>query len=271
VGWLIFDFPNKNHTSNITLLFWGGAIMRMRILSRILAWALTQLLLTTGTSMANTVDIVHDGFGAYDALTVWGGGEYGTEVAAGVYTLYKTGDTGSGSAWHNGPIAGFCVELNQAAPAQTHQYSVGMPDDMVISYTGETLGTGRANSLRELYGRYYDSSWSLSGATTQQNREAAAFAAAVWEIIYEGAPGTTGHWDVTADGTSGLGGFLAANVDAEMANRWLQSLTGAGPKADLRVFTNGGAQNFLVAVPEPTTILLLGLGGLGFLRRRRQP
>ncbi|MCU0913699.1 MAG: PEP-CTERM sorting domain-containing protein [Planctomycetes bacterium] len=244
--------------------------MRIRITSRLLVWALTQLLLTTGTNLANTVDIVHDGFGASDGITVWGGGEHGSDVAAGVYTLNKTGDTGSGSLWRNGPISGFCVELNQAAPAETHTYSVGMPDDMTISYTGETLGTVRANYLRELYGRYYDSSWALSGATTRQNREAAAFATAVWEILYDGAPGTSGPWDVTADGTAGLGGFLAANVDAETANRWLQSLTGAGPKADLRVFTNCSAQNFLVAVPEPTTALVLGLGGLGALLRRRR-
>ena len=44
--------------------------MRMRITSRLLAWAVTQLLLTAGPNLANTVDIVHDGFGAYDSATV---------------------------------------------------------------------------------------------------------------------------------------------------------------------------------------------------------
>ena len=116
----------------------------MRITSRLLAWAITQLLLTAGTNFANTVNVVNDGFGAYDAVTVWAGGQYGTDVAAGVFTLNKTGDSGIGSTWHNGSIAGFCVELNEAAPTETLRYAVGMPDDMVVSYTGETLGNTKA-------------------------------------------------------------------------------------------------------------------------------
>jgi len=244
--------------------------MRMRITSRLLAWAITQLLLTAGTNLANTVDVVHDGFGAYDAATVWGGGTYGDDMAAGVYTLNKTGDSGAGSAWRNGPVSGFCVELNEAAPTQTSRYSVGMPDDMTVSYTGGGLGTTKANYLRELWARYYDPAWTQGGAGSHYNRDAAAFAAAVWEIVYEDVPSGSSRWDVTADGTSGIGGFIALNVDADAANRWLQSLGGSGAKADLRVFTNNGAQNYLVAVPEPATILLLGLGGLcSFFGRRR--
>jgi len=232
---------------------------------------MTQLLLTAGTNLANTVDVVHDGFGAYDTATVWGGNQYGTDVAAGVYTLNKTGDSGSGSTWHNGSVAGFCVELNEWAPTQTTRYSVGMPDDTAVSYTGSTLGTTKANYLRELWARYYDPAWSQSGATAQQNRSAAAFAAAVWEIVYENVPSGSSRWDVTADGTSGIGGFIALNVDAGTANKWLQSLNGSGPKTDLRVFANNGAQNYLVAVPEPATIVLLGLGGLcSVIRRRRR-
>ena len=64
--------------------------MRMRITTRLLAWAMTQLLLMAGTNLANTVDVVHSGYGAYDAITTWGGGTYGDDVAAGVYTLNKT-------------------------------------------------------------------------------------------------------------------------------------------------------------------------------------
>ena len=81
-------------------------------------------------------------------------------------------------------------------------------------------------------------------------------------------PSGGSKWDVKTDGTPGIGGFIALNVDAATANKWLQSLDGHGPKADLRVLTNHGAQNYLVAVPEPATLVLLGLGGLGLIRRR---
>ena len=243
--------------------------MRIRITSRLLAWAITQLVLTAGPALSNTVDIVHDGYGAGDGVAVWGADQYGTYAPAAVYRLYKTSDTGTGSMWHNGPIAGFCVELNQASPAETTRYSVGMPDDMTVSYTGDTLGTTKANYLRELWGRYYDPAWAQNGTSAQANRSAAAFAAAIWEIVYENVPGVESRWDVTVDGTAGTGGFLALNVDASTANQWLQSLTGSGPKADLRAFSNCSSQNYLVAVPEPATIILLGLGGLCSLRRRR--
>ena len=243
--------------------------MRMRIPSRLLALAVTPLLLMAGPSLANTVDIVHDGFGAYDSATVWGGGPMGDGVAAGVYTLNKTGDSGAGGTWRNGPVSGFCIELNEEAPTETLRYAVGMPDDMVVSYLGGTLGTTKSNYLRELWARYYDPAWARSGSGTHYDSQAAAFAAAIWEIVYENVPGSPARYDVTTDGTAGSAGFLALNVDSAIANRWLQSLDGYGAKADLRVFTYPGTQNFLVAVPEPATLALLGFGGLGLIRRRR--
>ncbi|OHB66481.1 MAG: hypothetical protein A2Y76_03495 [Planctomycetes bacterium RBG_13_60_9] len=132
------------------------------------------------------------------------------------------------------------------------------------------LGVTRANYLRELWARYYDPAWAGSNPSLQDDRAAEAFAAAVWEILYEDLPTTPMGWDVTVDGTENpVGGFWAEDLDAATANKWLHSLTG-GPKADLRVFSVDGAQNYLVAVPEPATLVLLGLGGLcSFLGRRR--
>ncbi|MEN6338176.1 MAG: PEP-CTERM sorting domain-containing protein, partial [Phycisphaerales bacterium] len=135
---------------------------------------------------------------------------------------------------------------------------------------GETLGTTKANYIRELWARYYDPAWVSRAPTAQDNRAAQAFAAAIWEIIYEKMPTATADWDVTLDGTVGLGGFKAENLDYETANRWLHSLTGGGAKADLRVIVSNGNQEYLVAVPEPATAILLGLGGLLSVASRRR-
>jgi len=123
--------------------------------------------------------------------------------------------------------------------------------------------TTKANYLRELWARYYDNAWAGGGTlTTQQHEAAEAFASAVWEIVYEDLPTSSLGWDVTIDGTAGERGFRAECLDSDTANKWLHNLTGSGPKADLRAFVCNGQQDYLVAVTEPATIMLLGVGGL---------
>jgi len=247
--------------------------MREHATRRILLTAcmLALPLAATTAAHADTVDIVHDSYGAYDVTTFWAAGHNGNDLMSGVYMLNKTNGTGLGDTWSNGLIPGFCIEIQEPHPTATYTYEVKMPEDVYNNYTGEVLGTTKANYLRELWARYYDPAWTSGSYSDQHNRAAEAFAAAVWEIIYEKMPASASQWDVTIDGTAGLGGFRAENLDFETANKWLHTLTGGGAKADLRVFVNDGHQEYLVAVPEPATVILLGLGGLcSVLGRRRR-
>jgi hypothetical protein len=230
------------------------------------------------TSMAakaaplGTVDVSRTGHGANHAADVYGAGYAGQGVYTGVYMLDKTAGTGAGTFWDNGSIAAFCIELEEPATFSVLPYDVVGVSDAYNGLLNESLGMDRSNYLSELWGRYYDPSWADDGPfTLGENGSAASFAAAVWEIVYEDLPATTFDWDVTADGTPGIPGFSIDSVDSSVANAWLASLNGSGPMAELAVFTNEGNQNYLVAVPEPTTMLLLGVGGvLGVMRRKKK-
>jgi len=210
----------------------------------------------------DSVEVVNTGLGANELIGVWGDGIDGSAIGvyAGVYNLYKTSGSGEGKLWADGLIGAYCAELSEPAPIVTTKYSVTSLDD--------AFGTKKAVYISELWGRYYDSSWAGDGPFNwQQDSEAAAFATALWEIIYEDSPL---KWDVKVDSTWDGSGFRTDFGGAMVANKYLSTLDGTGPMADLRVFSYGGNQDYIAQVPEPTTVVLLGLGSLGLLRRKRK-
>jgi hypothetical protein len=225
-----------------------------------------------------TVEIEYTGLGAKGQLKVWGGGFCGSSVPGGVYMFDKTAGAGAGDLWPNGPLGGFCIELSERAPQNNpYQYDVVMPEEAQrpTDFLGDYIGLDKAGYLRELWGRFFDPNWIGSGSfTCKQKSDAEAFAAAVWEIVYEKLPASPAGWDVTVDGTLGRLGFMCSDADTHTANAWLHSLDGSGPKADLRAVVFDGKQDYLVAVPvtevpEPATIALLGLGALSLVRRKK--
>jgi hypothetical protein len=224
----------------------------------------------TKASPVGTVDIAHDGYGAYGYVKVWGGGHSGDSVYGGVYMLDKTGGTGQGNIWPDGQIGAFCIELHQWASSSTLTYDVVELDEVNNSFMGGLVGTEKADYISELWGRFYNSAWADGGPySSEEKSKAEAFAAAIWEIIYEDLPTSPLGWDVTDDGSYGSHGFKAQYIDSTVANNWLHALDGTGPKAELRAFVNAGKQDYIAQVPEPATVCLLGLGGLFFLRKRK--
>lgn len=223
---------------------------------------------TAGAHLINTVQIVNTDLGASKPMTVWGGGRDGVDVYAGAYMFEKTSGAGEGKIWPNGTMSGFCVELGEPAPEIISKYSVVPLEEGPFS---GPMGTTKAKYISELWGRYYDPGWASGGSyTSKQNVNAAAFAAAIWEILYEDLPVSPLKWNVMVDGTAGLGGFQTNFGGSTIANNWLHSLDGTGPRADLRILSHDGSQDYIVAVPEPTTIVLLGFGSVMSLFRKRR-
>ena len=222
------------------------------------------------TSSLGTVDISMTGFYAYDIMEVWAVSYIqGTTTHSGVSMLEKTDGYGEGNLWANGTIGGVCIELYEAPSNDLLKYNVIMPENGPDA-SGGAMGYTKANYLRELWGRYYDSTWATNSYSEADKIFAAAFSAAVKEIVHEALPDSVFGWDVTVDGTDGDEGFRIDWDYASIANAMLYSLDGNGPMANLRVFSYDGAQDYLVEVPEPATMVLLGLGGaFGLLRRKK--
>jgi len=219
-----------------------------------------------------TVDIKFSGYGAKNTVKFWGGGHEGLVGYAGVYMFEKTGGTGQGNYWDDGYLGLICIELSEFAPYYEKTYEVVFPEEAhkPTTFLGDYIGEEKADYLSELWGRFFEPDWIVGKEfTEQQKSDATAFNVAVWEIIYEDLPASPLLWDVTTDGTQGKLGFRCIWVDSDTANAMLHALDGTGPKADLRAFVYDGKQDYIIEVPEPATLVLLGLGCLVLIRKRK--
>ena len=192
-----------------------------------------------------------------DPLTYWGEGEDVVLQAGNDYLI----DT-------------FCADVEQSALGAFTTYDVYHPEHAPIGAGNSPMGIEKAWDLRRLF----DQHW---GAVASDNG-AAAFQAAVWEIIYEDTD--TYGYNLT-DSASRL--WMQIDMDTWdgtdwrlTANTWLAGLGTGKPDVGLRVLANEDYQDYALVVtdlpadpiPEPVTLagMLLGVGCLGgYLRRRR--
>jgi hypothetical protein len=195
----------------------------------------------------------------------------------GAFRMVKTSGTGPiGSLVPNGIFDAFCMDLRDwLAPATTF-YEIRPLGD---SPNGGPMPPAKQELLRELWGRYYQSIY--TGTAIERRNKTEAFSLAVWEIGYE----KSGKLDVT----NGPGFWfqqqkaLGTPAVAALANAWLASLNGQGPKWDvwsLVPLTGATKTNvyqdlmFGLPVPEPGCLAMLAGSGLlvaaGVICRRQR-
>jgi len=211
-------------------------------------------------------DVYLDGSVTYMMKT----GKYVLEVDTDPATYWGQGKDVVEQADTNHMLDTFCADIEQSALGAFTTYDVYHPEYAPIGAGNSPIGIEKAWDLRRLFSQHWGDVASDSGA--------AAFQAAVWEIIYEDTD--TYAYDVT-DGRLWMERMFWDPDWLTTANTWL---TGLGDNKDytvgLRVLANEDYQDYALVVlglpadpvPEPVTLagLMLGVGSLvGYLRRRR--
>jgi len=181
------------------------------------------------------------------------GGSTWRSDLAGRMVWNRTGGTHVGNPM--GSFFSFCVELTQHVNYNTNYTFNVVPLSQAPDPGGMGVGSGmgltKAEQIRELWGRHYNS---IVDADTS-----AAFQIAVWEIVYD-------------SGNDLLNGsFRARKINnalpawVTLAQTWLNTLDGNGPKPFLGGLTSTGLQDQVYfespAVPLPAA----GLGGLALI------
>jgi hypothetical protein len=206
-------------------------------------------------TLLGTVNIQNHNQAYSEQGQLWGGSLTGGTYYTGVYSWTNMGGTGAGVAV---PNWGFCIELTQ--PAQNGWQNVIPLDEApmpAMPIYGTPMGVTKANYIRELWGRFFDPTWS-----TGSNRQyAEAFSVCLWEIIYETDP----VWNVTSGA-----GFRAGSIQqAATANLWLSQLNGDTAYFAAGLVATNDGQDYIVQIPEPATLSLLAVGAVALLRRRK--
>jgi hypothetical protein len=207
-------------------------------------------------AQADFVDVAYAGQGVGQNVTVTSPMFSGNVFAGQIY-LNLTNSTG-GPNYPNldGSWIVFCCELPQYVNSNSNPYEVLPVGNVPLT---SPMGPLAANAIAEIYTAVAGAQYGIDADL------AAAFQIAIWElsIDYAGGPAglgdaSTGNFQVTgmnAGTTAYLAAILAAVGNFNPA--WIAGLA------------NESYQDFIIELPAPGAVALLGVAGLIGSRRRR--
>jgi MYXO-CTERM domain-containing protein len=201
-----------------------------------------------GLAGAATVDVTYNGIGYGEVVNIVSPG-YSGGVNCG-QLLLTLANSGSGSV-ANGNYIAFCTDVYQGTNTGPHPYSI-LP--VAALPLNAPMGAAAQTALEELY---------AYAAGAQYGNDAAyacAFQLAVWEIVND-----LGNLDLSN------GAFQASGYSAAAAGHLagMFAAIGLGGYADIVGLGNETYQDYIIEVPGPGALALVGMAGIVGRRRRR--
>ena len=133
----------------------------------------------------DTITLDRAGWGAKGTTNIYGGGNNGTNVYAGLLKMEVLATSGVAEDFDIGSTIGvFCIDLVQYADNDTRTFDAIEPEDgpNPTDFLSGPMGQEKAELLSELWGRFYDSTWLTSlSYTSEQNTAAEAFQVCIWK------------------------------------------------------------------------------------------